>query len=169
MKLSPPVDNGTASKPSISEESALTPTSVPDELTDASDVGSESSSDVSESSDEPSSESESESESEEEAGGDLTEESEVEEQDGEEQITNLRSNRGKKPKMKLSKDDLGPDLRPFLDSFLPKLKAANDELEAQREAGILKGREIERGDEEDGGEGYIEMVCGPPFIMEHNC
>jgi hypothetical protein len=58
--------------------------------------------------------------------------------------------------MRLGDQDLGPDIRGFLKDFLPQLKAANEELEAQKKAGTLKSLDSEEGHEE--GEPYIEMV-----------
>jgi hypothetical protein len=142
-----------SSEPSISEESALAPTSVADDSTVASDFGSDSDSELSESSEEPSSESSSEDEEEEDAASDA----ELREQEGNNGVINLRAGQGKKPTMKLDKEELGPDIRDFLKDFLPQLKAANDELEAQKKAGTLKSREIDMADAEEG-EPYIEMV-----------
>jgi hypothetical protein len=65
-------------------------------------------------------------------------------------------NRGTKPIMKFGDEDLGPDIRDFLKDFLPQLKAANEELEAQKKAGTLKSLDTVEGHEE--GEAYIEMV-----------
>lgn len=72
-------------------------------------------------------------------------------------VVNLRANRGQKPTYKLDDEDLGPDIRTFLKDFLPKLKAANEELEEERNRGTLKKREIDtvEGDED---QQYIEMV-----------
>ncbi len=72
-------------------------------------------------------------------------------------VVNLRANRGQKPTYKLDEDELGPDIRTFLKDFLPKLKAANEELEADRKQGTLKKREIDAIDGEEN-EQYIEMV-----------
>ncbi|KAF2259294.1 hypothetical protein CC78DRAFT_548459 [Lojkania enalia] len=167
VKLSPPVSDSSASEPSISDESALIPTSVPEESTDASDADMDSESELSESSEEPSSESPSEDDSDE-----ASEESELEVQEDQDEIVNLRADKGKKPKMKLSKHDLGPDLLPFLADFLPKLRAANKELEAQRKAGTLKV--IETGDDgesnnngdETSEDQYIEMNLGLGVLEE---
>lgn len=71
------------------------------------------------------------------------------------EIINVRANRGEKPKMKLDKDELGPDIRTFLKDFLPQLKAANEELEVQKQAGTLET--LDATDAKDG-EPYIEMV-----------
>ncbi|KAF2126656.1 hypothetical protein P153DRAFT_297935 [Dothidotthia symphoricarpi CBS 119687] len=85
-------------------------------------------------------------------------------QDG---VVNVRANRGKKPVMKLNKNEMGPDIRVFLKEFLPQLKAANDELAAQKKAGTLKS--IDAMDGVEGGQGaaevdedkdYIEMDLG---------
>lgn len=109
---------------------------------------------MSESSEEPSSD---ESSSEDEDGNGEGEDTEMEldEAKGTDGVVNLRANRGKKPIMKLSKEEMGPDIRDFLKDFLPRLKAANEELEAQKRAGTLKRMDDE--DQEDG-EPYIEMV-----------
>ncbi|KAJ4362279.1 hypothetical protein N0V83_010372 [Neocucurbitaria cava] len=139
-----------SSEPSISDESALVATSVGEYSTDASDHDSDTESELSESSEEPSSEESSEDE-------DDGEDTEMElEQQGQDGVVNLRANRGKKPVMKLGQEDLGPDIRGFLKDFLPQLKAANEELEAQRQAGTLKSLEAAGGDEEQ----YIEMDLG---------
>tara|TARA_R110002003_G_scaffold31_5_gene1892 strand:- start:15996 stop:16487 length:492 start_codon:yes stop_codon:yes gene_type:complete len=144
-------DADDSSEPSISDESALASTNAADDSTIASDFGSDSDSDLSESSEEPSSESSSQ-EEEDDAASDM----ELEEQAGKDGVVNLRL--GKKPTMKLDKDELGPDIRTFLKDFLPQLKAANDELEAQRKAGTLESKMIDANDET--GEQYIEMVRG---------
>jgi hypothetical protein len=144
-------DTDDSSEPSISDESALASTNAADDSTIASDFGSDSDSDLSESSEEPSSESSSEDE-EDDAASDM----ELEEQAGKDGVVNLRL--GKKPTMKLDKDELGPDIRTFLKDFLPQLKAANDELEAQRKAGTLESKMIDANEEP--GEQYIEMVIG---------
>ena len=83
-------------------------------------------------------------------------EMELEEPKSQDGIVNLRANRGKKPIMKLGDEDLGPDIRGFLKDFLPQLKAANEELEAQKKAGTLKSLDSVEAHEE--GEPYIEMV-----------
>jgi len=123
-------------------------TVAPSDITAASDYDSENSSELSESSEDPSSESSSE---------DEDEDDDLEEHAGRNGITSLRAGQGKKPVMKLNKDELGPDIRDFLKDFLPKLKASNEELEKQRVDGTLKGREID-GDVDMEGEPYIEMV-----------
>lgn len=150
------VTTSSASESSVSDQSALIPTSVPNDSTDASNVeiDSDDSSDVSESSQEPSSESSSE---------DNDESDSHIETDNEDAIVNLRANRGKKPKIKLGPGALGPDITSFLKDFLPQLKAANERLEVEREAGTLKDMEIERENDVEGdvGEHYIEMVGQP--------
>lgn len=113
------------------------------------------SSEMSDSSEEPSSESSSEDEDEEESDTETQAEPKVE---------NLRANRGQKPEMRFNKDEMGPDIRTFLKDFLPQLKAANDELEAERKAGTLKNRKIEAEGEEDGQ--YIEMNLGLGVLEE---
>jgi len=142
------------SSPSASSESALASTNAADDsTTNPSDLGtSDSDSELSESSEEPSSE---ESSSEEEDDDDNDEDTEMEEPEGQDGVVNLRANRGKKPVMRLGEEDLGPDIRDFLKDFLPQLKAANDELEAQKKAGTLKS--LDAGPEDEG-EPYIEMV-----------
>jgi hypothetical protein len=147
-----------SSPPSISSDSALASTNAADDsTTNTSDLGtSDSDSDLSESSEEPSSdESSSEEEEEEEDDGDDTE-MELEEPQSQDGVVNLRANRGQKPIMKLGHDDLGPDIRDFLKDFLPQLKAANQELEAQKKAGTLRSLDSDEGHDE--GEPYIEMV-----------
>ncbi|KAF2733597.1 hypothetical protein EJ04DRAFT_535373 [Polyplosphaeria fusca] len=141
------------SNPSLSDASALIPTSVPDEDTELSDVDSESR--LSESSEEPSSDSSSDDDD--DADSDL-------DMDDEQGIVNLRANQGKKPKMKLAKEDLGDELIPFLKDFLPQLKKANDELHARRQAGTLKHDEIELDGEGEGQ--YIEMDLGLGVLEE---
>ncbi|KAF2742057.1 hypothetical protein M011DRAFT_472550 [Sporormia fimetaria CBS 119925] len=83
-----------------------------------------------------------------------------------EDIINLRANRGEKPPMRLDKNDLGPDIRDFLKDFLPQLKAANEELEAERRAGTLRDREIEVHD--DAEDHYIEMDLGLGVLEERD-
>ncbi|KAF1949837.1 hypothetical protein CC80DRAFT_251772 [Byssothecium circinans] len=150
----PKLHHDSSPEPSnVSEDSALVPTSVPEESTDASDYDSDMSSEVSESSEEPSDES--------------SEDSQEEDEDAtpaEEAVVNLRANKGKKPVMKLAEEEKGDDIRQFLKDFLPKLKAANEELEAQRAAGTLQTSEITdekdaegQGDDE---EQYIELNLG---------
>ena len=116
---------------------------------DNTDSGDESS-ELSESSEEPSDLSSSEDEDEGSTKMEVEESKEPE-------VVNLRANRGQKPTYKLDDEELGPDIRTFLKDFLPKLKAANEELEAERSQGTLKKREIDavEGAEE---EQYIEMV-----------
>ena len=144
-----------SSPPSISSDSALASTNAADDsTTNASDFGtSDSDSELSESSEEPSSD-ESSSEEEDDDGEDT--EMELEEPQSQDRVVNLRANRGTKPIMKLGNEDLGPDIRGFLKDFLPQLKAANEELEAQKKAGTLKSLESVEGQDE--GEPYIEMV-----------
>jgi hypothetical protein len=132
-------------EPSTSDEATRASNNIAD---DDSDSGSE----LSESSEDPSSESSSEDEDE-----DAALDVEMTEQKGRDGVVNLRAGQGKKPTMKLRKHEQGPDLRAFLKDFLPKLKAANDELESQRKAGTLKSREIDMTDADDA-EQYIEMV-----------
>lgn len=138
-----------SSKPSIPNESALTSTSVIEGSTDDANHESDSESELSESSEEPSDDSSSEDESDE--GDDDKDTLDT----GGDEVINLRANRGKKPIMKLDKEELGPDIRTFLKDFLPRLKAANEELEAQKKAGKLKT--LDAAEDEDG-EPYIEMV-----------
>jgi hypothetical protein len=133
----------------VSDDSAMIPTSVPGDTTDASDVDSDVSSEVSESSEDPSDESDEEED----------EDRDMEDPD-EEGVVNLRANRGKKPVMKLEAEEM-EDIRPFLKDFLPKLKAANEELEAQKQAGTLETAEIideDTKDDVDAEEQYIELV-----------
>ncbi|KAJ4372769.1 hypothetical protein N0V86_008135 [Didymella sp. IMI 355093] len=110
------------------------------------------SSELSESSEEPSDLSSSEDDDEESTKMDA-------EAPKEPEVVNLRANRGQKPTYKFDEEDLGPDIRTFLKDFLPQLKAANEELEAERKQGTLKKREIDAVDEEDN-EQYIEMNLG---------
>jgi hypothetical protein len=141
--------------PTPTESSASDPTfsSAPSESTAASDLeSSEDDSELEESSEEPSSDESSEEDSDEELQSDL------EDENG---IVNLPAVRARKPNMKLPKDELGPDLRPFLANFLPQLKAANEALEKEREAGTLKAIDGEDAVEGDGE--YIEMVSKTPL------
>jgi hypothetical protein len=121
----------------------------------------DSESELSESSEEPSDLSSSDEDDEDEgdqAGEDSkSTQMELDEHGEQDEVVNLRANRGKKPTFKLSEDELGPDIRTFLKDFLPQLKAANEELEAQRKAGTLKKREIDAVDADEDKE-YIEMV-----------
>lgn len=124
---------------------------APTKSTEADHVGSaDESSELSESSEEPSDLSSSEDEEEGSTKMDVEEPKEPD-------VVNLRANRGQKPTYKLDDEELGPDIRTFLKDFLPQLKAANEELEAERNKGTLKKREIDvvEGDED---EQYIEMV-----------
>ena len=105
---------------------------------------------LSESSEEPSDDSSSD----DYAEADDTDE-ELQEDQEDNAVVNLPANRGKKPAMKLDHVNLGQDVRPFLKQFLPKLKAANDELEAQKRAGTLKTLDAGAG---ENGEQYIQMV-----------
>jgi hypothetical protein len=141
-----------SSEPSISDSSALVATSIAEESTDASNFDSDTESELSDSSEEPSSDSSSEDEAD-----DAESDVDMHEDNNEDGVTNLRANRGKKPVMKVGNEELGPDMRTFLKDFLPQLKAANEELEAQRKAGTLDSRKIEA-DEEEEAEQYIEMV-----------
>lgn len=150
IKLSP--ESSTASEPSISEDSALIPTSLSSDSTAASEADTDSESELSDSSSDPSSSDESDSDG--SALSDNAENSEIE-TDGEE-VTNLRKDRGGKPDIKMRKDETATDLRSRLKSFLPQLAASNEELEAERKAGTLKQREIDKGEDGDGE--YIEMV-----------
>jgi hypothetical protein len=119
--------------------------------TNAGDLNSgDESSELSESSEEPSDLSSSEDDDEESTKMDAKAPKEPE-------VVNLRANRGQKPTYKFDEGDLGPDIRTFLKDFLPQLKAANEELEAERKQGTLKKREIDAVDGEDN-EQYIEMV-----------
>lgn len=110
----------------------------------------EESSELSESSEDPSDLSSSEDEDDENTEMDVETQQEPE-------VVNLRANRGQKPTYKLDKEEFGPDIRTFLKDFLPQLKAANEELEAQRKEGTLKNREIDTADGQEN-EQYIEMV-----------
>jgi hypothetical protein len=142
-----------SSEPSISDDPALIVSSVAEHSTDASNYDSDSDSDLSESSEEPSSESSSENDSDSDSDVEMDPE-------GTDGVVNLRANRGRKPIMTIDKDDLGPDIRTFLKDFLPQLKAANEELEAQRAAGTLGNMKIEADevDEAEDSAPYIEMV-----------
>ena len=143
-----------SSEPSISSKSDSTvkASSAPAQSTDASDLNSDcESSELSESSEEPSDLSSSEDEDAESTVVDA-------ETSKEPEVVNLRANRGTKPTYKLDEEDFGPDIRTFLKDFLPQLRAANEELEAQRKEGTLKKREIDAVDAEEDQQ-YIEMVC----------
>ena len=141
-----------SSKPSLSSTSEFTvkASSAAAEPTDVSDLNpGDESSEMSESSEEPSDLSSSEDEESTEMDTKAPREPEV---------VNLRANRGQKPTYKLDEDEFGPDIRTFLKDFLPQLKAANEELEAERRQGTLKKREIDAVDGNED-EQYIEMVC----------
>jgi hypothetical protein len=141
-----------SSEPSVAEStSAVKATGTAAKSSDVNDANSESESELSESSEEPSDLSSSEDED-----ADESTKMDVEPQ-REPDVVNLRANRGKKPTYKLDEEELGPDIRTFLKDFLPQLKAANEELEAQRKEGTLKKREIDAVDGEED-EQYIEMV-----------
>ncbi|KAJ4984847.1 hypothetical protein SVAN01_09631 [Stagonosporopsis vannaccii] len=127
------------------QDSAATAPCAPVKSADASELRSDDeSSELSESSEEPSDLSSSDEDDEESTKMALDASQEP-------QVVNLRANRGQKPTYKLDEEDLGPDIRTFLKDFLPKLKAANEELEADRRQGTLKKREIDDvdGDEND--------------------
>ncbi|KAH7113887.1 hypothetical protein B0J11DRAFT_585082 [Dendryphion nanum] len=165
-KLTPLADCSSTSEPStVSNHSTLMSTGVPEDSTDATDAGNDSDteSELSESSEEPSSDSSSDDDS---ASDEADSNIEASDEGGNEQrIVNLRANRGKKPRMKLRDEEMGVDLRPWLKEFLPKLKAANEELEREKQAGTLKDKIIER----DGDEGqYIEMDLGLGVLKERD-
>jgi hypothetical protein len=128
----------------------------------ATDANTDSESELSESSEEPSdlssSDEDDEDQDEERAEDNKSTQMELDGQEDKDEVVNLRANRGQKPTFKLDQDELGPDIRTFLKDFLPQLKAANEELEAQRKAGTLKKREIDAVDADEDKE-YIEMVC----------
>ncbi|KAF1973779.1 hypothetical protein BU23DRAFT_123945 [Bimuria novae-zelandiae CBS 107.79] len=158
---------GSNSAPStVSDHSVLLPTSVPEDTTEASDDESW----VSESSEEPSDESDiEESEDGSDAGDDGDEDEEEGKEDsehGEDTVVNIRANRGERPSYKLPEDEELEDIRPFLKDFLPQLKAANEELEAQREAGTLRTSEIIGDEDGDSEEQYIEMNLGLGVLEE---
>lgn len=161
--------DSSASASSLSEESALVPTSVTDHSTDASDIASESDSDMSSSSEEPSDDSSSEEDDDDDEdvedghSGDGHHDTHM--ADTQEDVTNLRANQGVKPVMKLNQEELGPDIRDFLKDFLPQLKKANEELEAQKKAGTLKS--MDTADEEEKEDAtYIEMDLGLGVLEE---
>ncbi|KAL6703551.1 hypothetical protein ACN47E_009576 [Coniothyrium glycines] len=139
-----------SSEPSVSDDSALIPTSTTEVSTDASNSDSDTESELSSSSEEPSDDSSSE----EDSDGDV----EMTDQEGRDRVVNLPANRGAKPSMKLDQEEMGPDIRSFLKDFLPQLKAANEELEAQKKAGTLKS--LDTTEETDEGAPYIEMDLG---------
>lgn len=147
-------ESGESAPSTVSDESALASTSVPEDATEASEVESDDESWVSESSEEPSDESD-------------VEESEDEEDENEDEedadhdddtVVNLRANRGERPSYKLHEDEELEDIRPFLKDFIPQLKAANEELEAQKRSGTLQTSEIVGEEDGEGEEQYIEMV-----------
>ena len=143
--------SGDSSEPSTSSKSGSTvkASSAATEPTDASGLASgDESSDLSESSEEPSDLSSSE--------DDESTEMDVE-APKEPEVVNLRVNRGQKPTYRLDEEEFGPDIRSFLKDFLPQLKAANEELEAERKQGTLKKREIDAVNEGEDKQ-YIEMV-----------
>ncbi|KAF2466029.1 uncharacterized protein BDR25DRAFT_191227, partial [Lindgomyces ingoldianus] len=155
-KVSQPTDSTSASKLSLSDESPLIPAGIPQDSTIASDLSNDSESelsDLSESSEATSSGVSSDDDSDDEESQLATDN---ENEDG---IINLIANRGKKPSIKLSKDDNASDLQAHLKHFLPKLAAANVELEAAEKAGTLMMKKIEVDDGEEEGQ-YIEMNLG---------
>lgn len=148
-----------SSEPSVSSkaDSTVKTSSAPADSTNASDLKSgDESSELSESSEEPSDLSSSEDDAE-----DSTEM--AVEAPKEPEVVNLRANRGQKPTYRLDEEELGPDIRTFLKDFLPKLKAANEELEAERKQGTLTKREIDAVDGDEN-EQYIEMVRAKPLL-----
>ncbi|KAL1606372.1 hypothetical protein SLS60_003774 [Paraconiothyrium brasiliense] len=151
----------------VSTEPKPLSTNAPDGTTGASDHESDDESWISESSEEPSDESSIEDSSEAE---DVNEREMGEEgaQQGAEEVVNIRANRGKRPDFKLPGDEESDDIRPFLKAFLPKLKAANEELEAQKRAGTLQSSEIIGDEEADGEEQYIEMNLGLGVLEEQD-
>ncbi|KAF5846336.1 hypothetical protein GGP41_003743 [Bipolaris sorokiniana] len=159
--------NEPTSSPSMSSQSALASTNaIGDTVTNASDYGtSDTDSTLSESSEEPSSDESSSEEEDDDDENDDGEDTEMEldEAKGTDGVVNLRANRGTKPIMKLTKAEMGPDIRGFLKDFLPRLKAANEELEAQKRAGTL--RRLDAEDQQEG-EPYIEMDLGLGVLEE---
>jgi hypothetical protein len=109
----------------------------------------ESDSELSTSSEDPSSTSEDDSDVE----SDTTDRASI--ADDGETITNVRP--GSKPEMKL--EGPGGGLRSRLKTFLPELKAANQELELEKVDGTIEHRNIEHVEEDEGP--YIEMVSTP--------
>ncbi|KAJ4406834.1 hypothetical protein N0V91_004264 [Didymella pomorum] len=150
-KISP--ENSSEPSASSKSDSTVKASSAPTETTDTSEIASgDESSELSESSEEPSDLSSSENEDEESTKMNCAAPAEPD-------VVNLRANRGQKPTYKLDEEDMGPDIRTFLKDFLPQLKAANEELEAERKQGTLKKREIDAVEGEDD-EQYIEMNLG---------
>lgn len=144
-------ENNTELAVSNKSNPAVKALSAPGESTQDKDLNSDDeSSELSESSEEPSDLSSSEDDHEESTKMDA-------EAPKEPEVVNLRANRGQKPTYKLDEQEFGPDIRLFLKDFLPQLKAANEELEAERTQGTLKKREIDAVDGEED-EQYIEMV-----------
>lgn len=147
-------DSAPSTAPSQSEPR---PTSNPERAAGQSEAGSDDESWVSESSEEPSDESSedsSEAEDDEEQEHGMDEDLRL----GAEDVVNLRANRGTRPDFKLPGEEELEDIRPFLKDFLPQLKAANEELEAQKAAGTLQTSEIVGEEETDDEEQYIELV-----------
>ncbi|KAI8932211.1 hypothetical protein NX059_011089 [Plenodomus lindquistii] len=157
---------------SNSSSSTLIPTSTTSLSTDASDLSdSDSDSDLSTSSEEPSDESSEDSDSDQDDDENSSSDTAMETTSTTTPppisatptaqppttVENLRANRGKKPAFKFDPTDLGPDIRDFLKDFLPQLKKANEELEAQKRAGTLRKLD-ELPEKED--EPYIEMDLG---------
>lgn len=140
------------------DEPAPVPTSVPGDAAEASGSESGYESWVSESSEEPSDESSEDDSSEAEDDIDGNEMDEEDAGQDAVEVVNIRANRGQKPDYKLPGDEELEDIRPFLKDFLPKLKAANEELEAQKKAGKLQTSEMIGDEGGDGEEQYIEMV-----------
>ncbi|KAF2438580.1 hypothetical protein P171DRAFT_163843 [Karstenula rhodostoma CBS 690.94] len=164
LKISP--DTSGSASSTVPNESGPVPTNEPEGATEKSEADSDEESWVSESSEEPSDES---SEDSSEAEDDEQEDEMDEDvQLGAEDVVNLRANRGKRPDFKLPGDEKLEDIRPFLKDFLPKLKAANEELEAQKATGTLQTSEIIGEEEADVEEQYIELNLGLGVLEERD-
>ena len=120
----------------------------------------ESSSELSESSEDTSSPSSSDEESsEEESEGENN--SDGAEHSDENKRINVVPGKREKPNPKYIQNDEFKALKARLDAFLPKMAAANEELERQRQAGTLKT--LEAADNAEGE--YIELVILPGGIL----
>ncbi|KAL5381167.1 hypothetical protein DPSP01_007421 [Paraphaeosphaeria sporulosa] len=159
-------DTGDSAPSTVPNESQPIPTSKTTSAGENSEAYSDDESWVSESSEEPSDESSEDSSEAGEEDGQQTDEMEEDAQLGAEDVVNLRANRGKRPDFKLPEEEELDDIRPFLKDFLPKLKAANEELEAQKATGTLQTSEIVGDEEADGEEQYIELNLGLGVLEE---
>ncbi|KAF9736734.1 hypothetical protein PMIN04_000081 [Paraphaeosphaeria minitans] len=164
LKICPDTSDSTPS--TVPNETQLVPTSKTKDAVENSEADSDDESWVSESSEEPSDESSEDSSGAGEEDEQQDDEMEEDAQLAAEDVVNLRANRGKRPDFKLPGEEELEDIRPFLKDFLPKLKAANEELEAQKAIGTLQTSELVGDEEADGDEQYIELNLGLGVLEE---